>query len=155
VTKQDYQTPREFIAAVERRFGTLTVDLAAHAGNTQCSGYFNAEADSLKQDWTKSELGYVAWLNPPFANIRPWAAKCESVRLLPRWTLLLVPASIGTGWYADHVAGKAMVFGIPRITFVGTDAPYPKDLMLCAFGFGVAGHGFWDWRVDAGTEVAA
>lgn len=40
MTKQDYKTPPEFIAAVERRFGPIGFDLAAHAGNKQHAKYF-------------------------------------------------------------------------------------------------------------------
>jgi len=32
-SKQDYATPRSFIAAVEKRFGPLSWDLAAHREN--------------------------------------------------------------------------------------------------------------------------
>jgi hypothetical protein len=170
VSKQTYETPPEFITAVERRFGVIDFDLSATDGAQKGSHWhlqhFNPEQDSLLQDWAELRIpaddeanaddpARVAWLNPPFANIRPWAAKCEGVRLLSRWTLLLVPASIGTGWYADHVLGKAMVFGISRITFLGTDGPYPKDLMLCAYGYGVSGEGFWDWRQELARGRAA
>lgn len=40
MTKQDYKTPPEFIAAVEKRFGPIGFDLAAHAGNKQHAKYF-------------------------------------------------------------------------------------------------------------------
>lgn len=39
-SKQDYATPADFIAAVERRFGTIQFDLAAHRGNHQHERYF-------------------------------------------------------------------------------------------------------------------
>ena len=61
---------------------------------------------------------------------------------------MLVPASIGTNWYRDYIDGQMMVWGIPRIKFVGATQAYPKDLMLCAAGYGVQGHGFWDWRKE-------
>lgn len=39
-SKQDYQTPGEFMAAVVQRFGPISFDLAAHAGNKQHARYF-------------------------------------------------------------------------------------------------------------------
>lgn len=145
-SRQDYGTPRDFLDAVERRYGMIGWDLAATTGNTVAPSFFSPEQDSLKQSWSLPPRVSVAWLNPEFADIDPWAEKCESVRFLRRWTLLLVPASIGTGWYRDHVIGKAYVDGIPRLTFVGETTPYPKDLLLAAYGYGVSGHGYWDWR---------
>jgi hypothetical protein len=59
---------------------------------------------------------------------------------------MLVPYSGGALWWNKHVMGQGMVYGIPRLTFVGCKDPYPKDLALIAYGFGVAGFGFFDWR---------
>ena len=148
--KQGARTPREFLDAVENRFGLIDFDLAATGGH-QVTGedslrYFSPEMDSLKQDWSIG-LGRVVWLNPPFANIRPWVAKLDAeCRNLPRWTLCLVPASMGSHWWNDHVIGKCFALGVTRMTFVGSPTVYPKDLALLCYGFGVSGNGFWDWR---------
>lgn len=147
-SKQDYCTPPEFLRAIPERFGWIDFDLAATAENSvgpEPGAFFGPDKDSLAQDWKLPGVR-VAFLNPPFANIRPWAAKCESVRHLPRWTLLLVPASMGSLWWRDHVLGKCHADGIPRMKFVGAEDLYPKDLALLSYGFGVAGSGFWDWR---------
>lgn len=154
--KQGHRTPPEFIGAVTGRFGRPTWDLAATEGH-QIQGvghYFTPEQDSLSQSWrrlTHSDedtlVCQVAWLNPPFSNIRPWVAKLDrECRTLPRWTLCLVPASMGSHWWSDHVLGKCLALGVTRMTFMGSPAPYPKDIALLAYGFGVSGHGFWDWR---------
>ena len=155
-TKQEHRTPDEFIHAVARRFGRPTWDLAAKAGDQiiGVSNQFTPEQDSLVQDWGKLEhpqednlTCQVAYLNPPFAHIRPWAKKLEEeCRYLPRWTLMLVPGSMGSLWWKDHVINKCMAFGVTRITFQGSTTGYPKDLALLAYGFGVSGTGFWDWR---------
>lgn len=147
-SKQDYETPPDFISAVERRFGRITFDLAASPHNAKAKYFFALEngVDALRQDWSDPKLGCVRWLNPPFANIGPWAEKCAACRWLPAWTLLLTPASIGSLWYARHVLRRAHVDGISRMVFVGETQSYPKDLSLSAFGFGVSGHGFWQWR---------
>lgn len=151
-TKQDYRTPDEFMDAVSGRFGYPCFDLAATDGEQvhTADGWFNPSQDSLAQNWSREVMGetQVVWLNPPFANIAPWAEKLtRECRHLRRWTLMLVPASIGTQWFAEHVNGKALVLGLsPRLTFQGCDAPFNKDLMLVCVGFGVSGFDTWRWK---------
>lgn len=162
-SKQDYSTPPEFLEAVQRRFGAIDLDLACRADNMVAPFGLTEDVDALSKDWTDLHPSWVtargdvdarnkldvAFCNPPFAQLAPWAAKCESVALLPRRTLLLVPASMGSKWWARHVLGKGMVFGIPRLQFVGTDSLYPKDLALILYTSGVHGFGYWDWRAEA------
>jgi phage N-6-adenine-methyltransferase len=144
-SKQDYGTPPEFIDAVRARFGRLDWDLAASTENAVASRFFTEEEDSLKQDW--GECSGTLWLNPPFADIEPWARKCSEQRWRREWLLLLTPASVGSNWFAERVFGKALVlFLSPRLQFVGTDSSYPKDLALSCFGFGASGFECWRWR---------
>jgi phage N-6-adenine-methyltransferase len=143
-SKQDYATPKDFLAAVERRFGVIRTDLAAGAENAVAPVHFDEQQNSLIQDW--DVLKGVAFCNPPFADLAPWAEKCSSVRDRRAWTLLLTPAAVGSEWMADHVLGKALLlFLSPRLCFDGKNA-YPKDLTLAAFGFGVVGMGRWRWK---------
>lgn len=132
--KQDYRTPPEFIDAVSRRFGPPGWDLAASHGDEidLVAGYFTPEEDSLAQCWRSlPSVCAVAWLNPPFRNIRPWVRKLdEECQDLRRWTLLLVPASMGSGWWRDHVLGKCMVFGIPRLTSLRLRLRGARDRLL-------------------------
>jgi phage N-6-adenine-methyltransferase len=144
-SRQDYGTPRVFLDAVERRFGAIDFDLAARADNTVVPAFYSPEDNALVQDWTLPGVR-VAWLNPPFGDIEPWARKVAECRNLPRWTLMLVPASVDTLWYERHIHNQAMVWSIPRITFVGETTPYPKALMLVGAGFGVSGFGVWRWK---------
>lgn len=147
-SKQDYATPRELIDAVEARFRKLDWDLAASSENRKAAQFFSVADDSLRQDWTK--LKGNLWLNPPFADIAPWAAKCEAStgedRGEGRRIFMLAPASVGSNWFADHVFGKACVIALrPRLTFVGAVDPYPKDLILSVFGR-PAGFELWRWK---------
>ena len=115
---QAYATPPEFIAAVKRRFrvGEFDWDLAADAENTKAKNFFAVTHDSLSRDWA-AECSGDCWLNPPFSNIAPWAAKCAasspspgpmSLYPLRPGIFLLVPAAVGrsTG-SARHVDGRA------------------------------------------------
>jgi phage N-6-adenine-methyltransferase len=143
-SKQDYSTPRSFLDAVERRFGPVEIDLAAHAHNAVVTAYFNPEIDSLRQDW--SELRGVCWLNPPFGRIGPWAEKCANTPVdSDRKILFLVPASVGANWYRDHVHDRALVvFLNGRLSFDGRNA-FPKDCLLAIYG-APPGFEVWDWR---------
>jgi len=123
----------------------LAFDLAAHGRNTQCERYFSKEQNSLVQDW--GSIGGNLWLNPPFANIDPWAAKCARTTLQPGSRILfLTPAAVSTNWFADHVYGRARVFAIrPRLVFVGHIIGFPKDMILSVYGEPPA---FCLWRWD-------
>jgi phage N-6-adenine-methyltransferase len=146
-SKQDYETPREFIDAVEQRFGSIVHDLAASRGNV-CAGYYTEECDSLARDWSGVFPEGTLWLNPPFSNIAPWAAKCfEESKKRHGLILMLTPAAIGTNWFSQHIAHKAYVLALsPRMAFGDQEDPYPKDLMLTVFGYGLSGFDTWRWK---------
>jgi phage N-6-adenine-methyltransferase len=150
-SEQSVGTPWEFIHAVERRFGKLTIDLAADAENAKSDSFIDEQIDSLKAEWKMPAEPLRAWLNPPFADIGPWAAKCEFQKeLLDEHDsiFLLVPASVGSHWYWDSVAGAADVYALsPRIKFIGHPTAYPKDLILAHFTKHSGGvFKRWQWR---------
>jgi phage N-6-adenine-methyltransferase len=145
-SRQDYGTPGEFIDAVEHRFGVLAHDLAADAHNTRAAHFFDEARDALVQDWTK--LKGNLWLNPPFANIAPWAKKCAESGAPGRLIFFLTPASTGANWFRDHVFDKALVLLLGgRLTFEGCEDPYPKDCILSVFGTR-PGFELWNWSKD-------
>lgn len=159
-SKQDYATPREFLAAVKVKFGIheWAWDLAAVRENCVCPNYYGPDAtaiahrDALLCDWTKRRGDL--WLNPPYADIAPWAEKCGSTQVLRRKNagnseagriFFLVPAAVGSNWFANHVDGKArVIFPRPRLSFDGK-APYPKDVLLAVFGE-IPGYKCWRWQ---------
>ena len=128
-------TPPALLDAVQRRFGVLTWDLAATPENAVAPDWFTEADDALARPWPREG---VLWLNPPFANIAPWAAKCsEWLKAGPRASsvlLFLVPASTDANWWAAYVSGSARVLSLcPRVTFVGHTTPFPKGLALCVY----------------------
>ena len=144
-SKQDYGTPWGLIRAVEYRFGVLMYDLAASDDNHKADMWATEEEDSLVLDWSALPAGLL-WLNPPFADITPWAKKCAAEKNRGARILMLVPASVGSNWFAEHVHGQAMVYALaPRLTFEGCAQPYPKDCMLCHYS-PIVGPGFSVWR---------
>lgn len=161
-SRQDYATPRAFLDAVERRFGRIHWDLAAHRGNeTTGRGCFygpgsphGGSEDSLQIPWTQygprlpSGDAALQWLNPPYAHIEPWVAKASAEADIGARIAVLVPAAVGSNWFRRHVHHRAAVLALsPRLTFVGCRDTYPKDLMLCLYGLGFApGFDVWRWR---------
>lgn len=146
-SRQDYSTPIEFIIAVQNRWGRLEWDLAATQANAVAPLFISKEEDSLGPFvWPAAKR---SWLNPPFKRITPWAAKCAATRERV-WEFggrlfFLVPAAIGSNWFAEHVHTKALVLGLrPRLSFDGV-ASFPKDLMLCIYGER-PGFDLWRWK---------
>jgi len=213
-SKQDYGTPRKFLDAVEKKFGKIVFDLAAHKGNAVCEKYFapdilkyvlnpkkippqeevvqyllnaggnifevkekvgeayelvknleskvtisvsNTDAlhsgfDSLSKDWRQIRLSGNYFLNPEYEDIAPWAEKCAKTDPLSCCfnsdysfrIPLLIPASVGTNYWAEFIHNKAQVhFLNPRLSFDGI-APYPKDLCVCLYGL-KPGYECWRW----------
>lgn len=165
-SKQDYGTPWELIRAVEKRWGKLALDLAAHdsGDNAKAPAWFGESDDYLKQKFTPG-LGLpddaLCWCNPPFENIGPWAAKWLRDSIKGARIIALVPASIGAEWFADHCESSARVVALrPRLAFEGGGhqagcvdetcmgcQTYPKDCMLLLWGPGFEQDArFFTWR---------
>ena len=143
---QSVGTPRDLLDAVERRFGRITFDLAADADNCVVQNpsggkcWFDEADDALSPETQWPNHGTL-WLNPPFADIAPWATRCglwtRAALNLPQpdaVLLMLVPASVGANYWERSIAGKARVLGIsPRVRFAGHTQAFPKDLALCVY----------------------
>lgn len=149
-SKQDYETPPDFMDAVVRRYGSIDFDLAAHAGNKKSENYFGPGSpiaeDALAQSWDVID-GNI-WLNPPYDRIGPWARRCAMYKG-PGRILFLVPASVGSNWFANFVYERAMVQLLNgRVTFVGHSQAFPKDLILGEYRNGrpVANRTIFIWR---------
>lgn len=137
-SEQNVMTSREFVAAVQRTFGALICDLAASRDNAVAGDWRGPEhpAEALRDattcQWPLTRQGEHCWLNPPFGNIAPFAKRAAESRQFTS-TLMLVPASVGANWWCDWVDGKADVYVVGRMRFVGHDHMFPKDLALCHY----------------------
>jgi phage N-6-adenine-methyltransferase len=148
LSRQDHPTPADFMLAVKARFGAPTFDLAADEKNTKAPEFYTIHDDSLAQNWSLLGPGPL-WLNPPFDNIRPWAAKCEQEAKRGAWILFLTPASVGSNWFSEFVWDHSLVLFLNgRITFEGQTAPYPKDCILSCYGRGLYGAEVWPWQEE-------
>lgn len=95
---------------------------------------------------TQVEAGLSDPARVPIADIEPWAKKSALHRHAGR-TFMLVPASVGSNWYAEHVHGIAHVVALsPRLMFIGETNPYPKDLALLIWSSVCGGFSTWRWK---------
>lgn len=145
-SKQDYATPKDFLAAIYERFGLIRWDLAASDANHVAPDWFTQADNSLCRNWASDTAGQLCFLNPPFNHIEPWAAKCRYEAEHGAKILFLTPASVGSVWFANHVHRHAFVLNLtPRLSFDGV-APYPKDCILSVYWAGVNGYDVWKWK---------
>lgn len=151
-SRGDLATPREFIDAVERRYHhRFDFDLAADAENSVARAWYDIDEDALRHDWEELS-GDWCWCNPPYADIGPWvrkAAESQSNPIGHPRIVMLLPAAIGSRWYADWVYPYAVTVALrPRIVFQGHRHPYPRDLMLAYYHSGCKYLQLWDWQKD-------
>lgn len=152
---QDACTPREFLDAVEAKFGTKLIhDLAATHENAVCASYFTRLDCPLAPEtvWpaTRWHPKEALWLNPPFADIGPWVERALLESNRSRSIFVLVPASTDTKWYRDFVHNQCGIYWLsPRIKFKSDSnpkgEPYPKPLMLLDYSWRVRRCEQWQW----------
>jgi phage N-6-adenine-methyltransferase len=154
-SKQDYRTPPDFLTAVKARLGIreFAIDLAADDANPVAPIYYTETDNALLQSWAHPGWG---WCNPPFADLEPWVEKANW-EAEHGWAAdqraqvaMLVPASVGSNWWATYVDGQAHVLLLsPRLTFVGCTAPYPKDCALLLYTPYIrGGYECWRWKAS-------
>ena len=157
MNNQDCETPRDFIAAVEAKFGPIAWDLAAQANTCKARdplAYFDRAHDSLIQDWAACGTLGRTWLNPPFANLKPWLVKAHACRAISA-PLVLLPASVCTEYFDAFVRWRAMVYEVTPRPF----AREVRDVILADFrevpavlpGGGVERR-FWRWQQQGGAR---
>lgn len=182
-SKQDYRTEQAFLAAVKRRFGVteFDIDLAASAENAVAPLYYTVDDNALVQPWRTKARG-LAWCNPPFDDIAPWVERAWTESRAATRIAMLVPAGVGSDWWAESVHGKAFVLLLNgRLCFIENwrttidpasvrkfeagkiAAPhfykakplYPKDCCLLIYGPDVApGYEVWTWAANSQAAAA-
>ena len=151
-SRQDIETPQEFMEALDNKFGYIGFDLAATDANHKAPAWVTPESDSLSLNWhefrTYSLSKPLLFLNPPFDPIEPWVAKCAEEYQRGARILLLCRGSIDSNWWWQHIQPNAVVYALtPRIKFVGQAQGYPSPLVLCTFNvLGTPGGPIQRWR---------
>lgn len=135
-SEQVVGTPWALIRAIERRWGLLSVDLAATPQNTKAPKFLGPPLNSLEEPWHEL-AGGLLWLNPPFENLGAWAEKCRQEAALGARIIMLTPASVGAGWFVEQVCGRQahddyeiaharVIVLAGRIAFQGCHVRHPK-----------------------------
>jgi len=154
-SRQDYQTPPEVLAAVRSllRIDGFALDAAASPENAVAPRYYTAEQDGKAHPWTRD--GWT-WLNPPFGDMNAWVKKAFLESIQGKSSAVLVPAAVGSNWWRDWVDGRACVYFLNgRVTFVGCDAPFPKDCALLVYAPSyVPEYRVWRWRKQIAAVAA-
>lgn len=95
----EWYTPDEIIARVERALGTINIDPCADLGRSiPATTHYTKEDDGLSKEWN----GRV-FMNPPYSKIGKWVEKLIKEYEEKRTTaaVVLVPARTDTEWYAE------------------------------------------------------
>lgn len=153
-SKQNYGTPQVLLDAIRAKFNIPVWDFDLACEEDNCiapMGYkLDQGQDSLLQDWSELD-GLNAFLNPPFGKGREFAAKAAATFAGGRRpnVYALYLASVGSTWFAKHVRPYASTHILTgRVTFVGCDKPFDRDLILAAYDGVVREHPIdvWNWR---------
>lgn len=149
----DIWTPQVFRDAVTKRFGAPVWDLAASATNHFGPHWFDEREDSLTIPW--GGLDGLCWLNPPFANITPWARKCRVDSHNGGAEILLLVPMGSQNWYWDFVEPYADVYCVGRMVFDNcfdrktgelVTTAYAKDLILAHYARDITRGRRWTQR---------
>lgn len=141
--KDDWETPDDFFAAMERLFGKFDFDAAANASNFKCEVSLRTDLDydSLKMNWATDVVSrpngnaILAWLNPPYGRgiTGKWVEKAYTESLRGVKTVLLLPARTDTKWYRIcHEKASEIYFIQGRLKFKGAkdSAPFPSMVVV-------------------------
>lgn len=156
-SKQNYATPDDFIKAVKKRYriSEFSHDFAADEFNTKASTFFSeldSAFDHSPKEWGNLTTQSWGWLNPPFSDITKWANRAnEAANCFGAQILMLVPASVGSNWFARYVHQRFNVsFLNGRIHFDPNNPTwgYPKDCMLIEFKRPIysVDYDVWRWK---------
>ena len=114
---QAWRTPDALFQGIAEDFGPFDLDAAADIKNCKVLSFFDEGADALAPGakW----LAKNVWLNPPYADIRPWIDKAEAeiTEGHCQQVVMLVPAAVGVAWFTHCLKNHEVEFFDERIRF--------------------------------------
>jgi phage N-6-adenine-methyltransferase len=115
-TKDDYGTPPELFALLNKRFG-FDLDVCANTDNHKTPEWFGPGAlhdDAFLVDWcdwwgnSGNESGPVCWMNPPYSDVQSWVIKAMDEWAAGATIVAILPNSTDNKkWYHDLVIPTA------------------------------------------------
>lgn len=122
-------TPQAIFDELNAEFA-FTVDVCAIPENAKCERFFTPDIDGLSQDWR----GNICYMNPPYGRqIKKWVEKAHIESQKGATVVALLPARTDTGWFHDHIKGKAEIrFLRGRLYFNDAEgrAPFPNMVVV-------------------------
>ena len=121
----EWTTPKDLFDRLNRRF-LFTIDAAATRENSLCEDLFT---DGLSVSWE----GERVYCNPPYSQIKLWAAKFAEEAGRADCIVALIPARTDTKWWHDHImTADKIVFIRGRLKFGDGkgSAPFPSALAI-------------------------
>lgn len=125
--RQEWETPPEFFAALDRYFN-FDIDVCATRDNNKCFDYIAPEQDGLEAEWftfKRAPMGRrSAFCNPGFSNLAPWIKQAASqVDEYPHSRAVLI-SHVGTAQAWSKLAfslAKELWLPWPRVNYI----PHP------------------------------
>lgn len=134
---QDTATPPMLINAILSQLGTITWDLAASRWNKVCRNYVSKDegVDSLCLPWHQLVEEGIGYINPPYAFMEPWAAKCYMESLAGANLVMLSISARDTDWYRRWVLGNCLQIDLNgRLVFIDPLTGLPHATQKCVCG---------------------
>jgi phage N-6-adenine-methyltransferase len=117
ISFQAWRTPDVIYRGANEDYGPFELDAAADLRNAKVLSFFDEEADALApgSKWYAKRV----WVNPPYADVRPWIDKAEAEVAAGHCELvaLLVPAAVGVAWFTYALQTHAVELYDERIRF--------------------------------------
>lgn len=152
--KDDWETPPEFFAACEKRYGKFDLDACASSYNTKCPVYISDDyEDALSVKWE----GHNIWMNPPYSRGKQseFIYKALKTSLEPgfRNVVCLIPVRTGTKIWQDVIFKYAaeILFIRGRLKFVGAKDSAPFESAIVVFSSCPPKNPYiqtWSWREE-------
>lgn len=116
----EFGTPKEIFDMINKAIQidghpAFTLDACATIRNCKVKKYFTKQQNGLVQSWK----GETVWCNPPYSrgNLEKWVKKAYlEAAFNDVFSVLLVPANVGTGWFHDWGSKSLVRFITGRIT---------------------------------------
>jgi phage N-6-adenine-methyltransferase len=125
----DWSTPPDLFAALARRHGPFTLDVAASVDNAKCERYYTREQDGLLQPWEGR-----CWMNPPYGKtIGQWVKKAVESAQAGATGVALLPVRTDSRWWQDWAGPFGEVeFIRGRVRFGDGPhcAPFPSAVVV-------------------------
>lgn len=133
----DWRTPTEVVEIVKRALGgridldpCAPPDPAHIIAKVNLAGPAGCGADGLTREWRGT-----VYVNPPFGNLKAWAAKCALEASRGAEVILLLPARTDTAYWHNDVSTASLVcLWRGRLTFVGAPASCPFPVAFAYWG---------------------